>query len=476
MKTYLNKLFVEISEELDLTQSQEGAIEKAYNAVSDWLNRNDSELNKFNIFIYPQGSMKLGTVVKPLVRDDYDVDMVCLLRNNTYGLSAEQVKKLVGNRLKANANYKQMLKPEGKRCWTLEYSESLNFHMDILPAIPNGKEAVKATHKDSSGYCFIPTNPHGYANWFKKCMLKPIVYANRGNIEELPEFPRKTPLQKVIQLLKRHRDVVFQNNQDVAPASIIITTIAANLYNHEIDYVELFGKVIKNAISQIENRYGVYWVRNPVNATENFADKWRTDKNKQKAFFDWLAKVKSDFNKLLASQTRNELLNCLYSMFGQKVVDLANNNLGGYDAIVPKFLREQAEVIPYDVAQALAVSHRQKARWELPSWSTVGIQATSDDGNIIKKIVSGEPLKKGLQLTFKAVHTTKTPYTVKWQITNTGTEARLKDCLRGDFYDSDSLNTRIESTSYRGIHFVQCFIIKKGQCVAKSKEFIVRIV
>lgn len=34
---------------------------------------------------------------------------------------------------------------------------------------------------------------------------------------------------------------------------------------------------------------------------------------------------------------------------------------------------------------------------------------------------------------------------------------------------------RTEDTAYSGIHYVQCFIIKKKKCVAKSKEFIVKI-
>ena len=36
MKSYLSELFFEIAEELDLTESQDNAIEKAYNAVADW--------------------------------------------------------------------------------------------------------------------------------------------------------------------------------------------------------------------------------------------------------------------------------------------------------------------------------------------------------------------------------------------------------------------------------------------------------
>ena len=101
-------------------------------------------------------------------------------------------------------------------------------------------------------------------------------------------------------------------NQDVAPASIIITTIAAKLYDHETDYVELFEKIIKRFAQQIENRSGVYWVANPVNAAENFADRWISDLKKREAFFEWLHKVNADFSKLLTSKTSKELLSNLY--------------------------------------------------------------------------------------------------------------------------------------------------------------------
>ena len=49
--------------------------------------------------------------------------------------------------------------------------------------------------------------------------------------------------------------------------------------------------------------------------------------------------------------------------------------------------------------------------------------------------------------------------------------------VRGDFYNSDdgTINIRTESTEYTGIHYIQCFIINKNKCIAKSKEFIVRV-
>lgn len=45
-------------------------------------------------------------------------------------------KTIVGDRLREHKTYANMLEPEGKRCWTLNYDE---FHMDILPCVPNNR-------------------------------------------------------------------------------------------------------------------------------------------------------------------------------------------------------------------------------------------------------------------------------------------------------------------------------------------------
>lgn len=55
-------------------------------------------------------------------------------------------------------------------------------------------------------------------------------------------------------------------------------------------------------------------------------------------------------------------------------------------------------------------------------------------------------------------------------------EAINANCLRGNFESSDMGNDgKREFTAYSGTHSVQCFIIKCGICVAKSKEFIINI-
>ncbi|RNA64008.1 nucleotidyltransferase [Chryseobacterium nematophagum] len=60
------------------------------------------------------------------------------------------------------------------------------------------------------------------------------------------------------------------------------------------------------------------------------------------------------------------------------------------------------------------------------------------------------------------------PYTVKWKVTNRGNEAIKKNCIRGQIIDDGGHQQRIESSSFRGGHFVECYIIKDNIVVAKD--------
>ena len=54
---------------------------------------------------------------------------------------------------------------------------------------------------------------------------------------------KKSPLQRVVQILKRHRDLMF-NGDESKPISIIITTLAARAYNKETDVLDALVNVV----------------------------------------------------------------------------------------------------------------------------------------------------------------------------------------------------------------------------------------
>ena len=175
----------------------------------------------------------------------------------------QAIKSMVGNRLREHGTYRKLLDPEGRRCWTLEYAEQdgVGFHLDVLPAVPDGR-GLAITNKNGSVYSWSASDPRGYGAWFdgkndaafaravveqKQNIQRraPLIYSS---IDKVPDQLVRTPLQRSIQLMKRHRDLRFNHSDriDYAPISIIITTLAAYLYGNEADvYSALSGIVGK---------------------------------------------------------------------------------------------------------------------------------------------------------------------------------------------------------------------------------------
>ena len=181
IRSRYNRFLENLSDKLDIPPSKYQQAVERYQAVGKWLNEGEYEGSNGFPSIYPQGSFRLGTVVRPL-RDgkeaDYDIDLVCRLAFAKGIIIPEKLKYMVGQRLKENGRYKPMLGKEGKRCWTLHYAEAdgIGFHMDILPAayekaefiqalvqsgIPEhlAIEAIAITHKDRGEYAWLSSNP-----------------------------------------------------------------------------------------------------------------------------------------------------------------------------------------------------------------------------------------------------------------------------------------------------------------------------
>lgn len=132
----------------------------------------------------------------------------------------------------------------------------------------------------------------------------------------------------------------------------------------------------------------------------------------------------------------------------------------------------------YNAQQCIAAPHKQKPRWPISRGAAVFIAIKVCDmyGNKLEYQNNGIALPKHCELSFTALVSVNKPYDIYWQIVNTGNEARAAGGLRGGFEPSDiGANGKKETTLYAGVHSVECFVIKKGICVARSKPFIINI-
>ena len=265
----VNKALEELVQEISVPDAKYEEARDSYEDVGNWLSADDSNISKYEPQIYPQGSFALGTAVKPINGNDYDVDAVCLLQVNPENITQKDLKELVGNRLKSHTKYNNMLDPKdgGRRCWTLKYADSRNFHIDILPAIPDGSiqfdystyrnnidnQKILITDNTNANYELISkdwnkSNPQGYVSWFQHEMEEKIrirsgeIFNASEAVETMPVYKRKTTLQKVVQLLKKHRDMHYGTNDD-KPISIILTTLATKAYNGEDSLIEALKNI-----------------------------------------------------------------------------------------------------------------------------------------------------------------------------------------------------------------------------------------
>lgn len=512
----VNTLLREIAEELDIPPSKYKEAVERYTSVGNWLEDGEYPAVVATPVIYPQGSFRLGTVIKPLrggVEAEYDIDLVCNLPVRVGDTSARQVKHWVGDRLKEHGTYKKLLTKEGRRCWTLLYAEDdgIGFHLDVLPCIPNphqligtehGLKAVSLTDRNDDGvvYGWGATNPAGYADWFfgrqrpvftrvaalRKTELQRQHSHIFASVDDVPDQLVRTPLQRAIQILKRHRDVRFSGDdlEGDKPISMIITTLAATCYEQETDVFSTLAtfldRVQRYADTGVIKCIDEQWyIPNPVNPDENFADRWNeTGSRKPDAFFKWLHWVQEDIDELLNAATPLELSDRLQKAFGASAGSRVANKYSGampgaHQQPQSLFGRVTRGFLRFDVG------HRQAPQWHISSTKySASVQAryTRRGFRPTPFVSNSSPLPEGVDLRFEANTNVPKPYKMHWQVVNTGLEAARAGQLRGDFYESNkSGKQRTESTKFPGMHWVECFVVKNGVCVARSGEFVVNI-
>jgi hypothetical protein len=362
---------------------------------------------------------------------------------------------------------------------------------DKLPAISHTATAIAITTRLAPmTYGWHESDPKGYAAWFKKRMeqeFKRILKEKRAHIEMVPEYSVRTSLQVTVQLLKRHRDMMFKGHEN-APISVIITTLAARAYQGSASLADTVVRVTKGMRAEIEWNGGRPIIRNPVRTEENFADRWEGAPEKQAMFFTWLDAVEI-FADELERLSPEELKRPLTLALGESMADTAIRKYAAMrrDDTVARML---AEAAPFTSAAPLArtpsappppalwqsASHREALRWpEAPDVTRLPIagRVTGGRGARIGPLRDSTALAPGADLKFEASFDVRPGDSVYWQIVNTGTEAQKKGQLRGSF--EFGTTSKIESALYLGDHFIECFLIRNGACVARSGPFTVRV-
>ena len=327
----------QICQELELTDTQFERSRQAYGNAAKWLTASDNPMLK-NVQVYPHGSVALGTTVKPIAYDEFDVDLIAFAAGVSDRVAPALLKDAFGKRLAEHNTFAEILE-EKKRCWRLNYAG--DFHLDISPTIlnPNCQYSGELV-PDRNLQAWHPTNPKAYRKLFEaRAKIMPrlsqrSIWAAKDQTPIEP-FPSKLSikgiLRRTVQLLKRHRDLYFlDTTEEVAPISIIITTLAMRAYEsavRQFEFEDELGVVIETirlAPQFIEKSFtnGMqhYAVWNETTEGENFADRWNSEPARVDAFYTWHGRALDDFGALQRTAGLDEVSRQMGNMFGRHLV------------------------------------------------------------------------------------------------------------------------------------------------------------
>ena len=282
----LDQILFEICEELQLPPHRHDQAESRYKAVAGVLEAEQSPFRSFRPVIYPQGSMPLGTTVKP-VEGPHDLDFVLELSLSHVNVDPLRLLDQLFLYLKSHGTYSSMVSRKN-RCVRITYADE--FYMDILPGckdLQTGGTCIQVPDRELE--CWKPSNPIGYLRWFGiqnklgtglRILEKAMPLPAQQSTEE------KRPLQLAVQLLKRWRDLYYAT-PDLAPISIVLTTLAADVYNGE----QSVSQTLSNILARITDRIVAaeaagdrVRVHNPSNLEEDLSERWDGNHDAYNAF------------------------------------------------------------------------------------------------------------------------------------------------------------------------------------------------
>lgn len=304
---------------LELDDTRKKQMHSAYKAVNDVFDKDEEFFKDYTVNVYAQGSLIIGTTIKPLPGKEFDLDIVLKIDDSYLNHTPKQIYDEVYRVLNEHGTYSPLLQKKN-RCIRINYNS--DFHMDILPGckitldntrvmIPNDKTLMEWSR----------TDPKSYANWFlniAKLHQQQFMLTKRYNMlveakvetEDLPtDIYLKSPLQRTVQIIKRYRDIYYDGkdlSKTPSISSIVLTTLLAKSYSEELSIQD----ALKNAMSKMRilaDGYKLKGIKFPVynpidlypdkDKRENFTDSW-TDKH-YNSLVDFVESLEKKINTFL---------------------------------------------------------------------------------------------------------------------------------------------------------------------------------
>lgn len=428
-----------LEKEVNLNATRISRLDGHVEAITDLL----KDCEKFSEFfedIIPQGSYAHKTIIKP-VWENHEFDADCLFQlKEVPGWQPKDYVEELYKFFKDHGTYKDKVSRK-TRCVTLNYTG--DFHLDIVPfLLRHGQHYVTNRHENG----FELTNPEGFNAWLDE----------RNRITN-------NNFIKVVRLLKYLRD--FKGTFTIK--SILLSTLLGERVN-EIEllvnpdcYCDIptalytIAKSLKNYLNANVNMPAIM---DPGQTGENFGDRWDQGgyENFRKCMMGYADKIVAAFDEADKQKSIDKWRTIFGDEFGKCIKDTKSSS----DRSLVEYDNTEQHLSDLEIDTLLNPSY--KVRIEGVVRQGVGFRS-------YKLVDKGNKVRKGCSIDFTVVKcNVPQPYDIYWKVLNRGDEAKNRNSIRGQIFPrGETINER---TQFSGPHYVECFIVKDGTCLASDKQ------
>ncbi|SHM51842.1 nucleotidyltransferase [Rhodanobacter sp. OK091] len=429
-------------------------LDDSFEAIKKFI-RNSTYTPKVSSY-FRHGSWAHQTIIRPVEGNPFDADIIVFVQPVEGWEACDYVDELM-KVFEGSGTYKDKVR-RFSHCATIEYVNDRK--MDIAPCV------LGRTYEGSVEVCNRVTNsfeasaPEDYTKWIKDRN------SDGGN----------NYLRKVTRLLKYLRDI---KTTFTCPSFLLTTLLGLQIYpgDKDNDGFKDLPSALKTVLGRLDTwlqtkpfRPSVF---NPVLASEDQASGW-TDvqyQNFRTQIHRYRGWVDEAYEEADQAKSLEKWRKVFGDDFGKAKLTKVEANANSERGILAT--TDDVDVIREHGLAALSPEVAAPCWRKTPAWDATNLQmnigvqawiAPFKDGRLMKRIANGEALESDQYIRFTAHllgSASADAYRTEWRVTNTGPVAARRNSLRGGFELSKPDHTRWEQLSYRGVHMVEAFLIRK---------------
>lgn len=433
----LNSYFKHFLENtVNLNQSRIDSLDTRVDAITNYLGQ-EPKLGPIVNDVIAQGSYAHKTIIKPVNGKEFDADVLLHVDEQPDWEPRDYVNELC-KAFQRSGTYRPIVRTK-KRCVTVDYHD--DFHIDVVPyfEVAGGNHYI--TNRETNEREL--TDPEAFNAW----LLEQNAIAKNHLIE-------------VIRLVKYLRDT-----KGFVIKSVVLSTLLgervneANVWGDAGYYADMptaLVHVVGDLDVYLQSQPSMPWIADPSGTGENFGDRWNQAgyANFREKIHRWAGKIAEAY----AETDKARSVELWQQVFGSGFVAPPTTGSSANLADVPTTEQDL---------------ERDRGIKSIPTRYTLRLRARTQRKKGYRHgelSAQGGRVPKGQSILFKIDKCdVPEPYDVFWKVKNTGPEADQAGQLRGEIRPDNGSRSKVESTKFRGSHWVECYIVKDGYCVASKR-------